>query len=203
MSIKKKILIIEDESIVAKDIEAILEKAGFKVVGIASNVKKAIILFRQYLPDLVISDIKLGTSADGIEIMSQLLNEFPSKIIFLTAYSDDTTTKRAFELNPDNYLVKPVTENNLLVAVNLVFSKINATESNTDSDFKIRYKELSSREIDIVRLLTSKQFSSKELGNYLNISHYTVATHRKNIFRKLGVNSINELIKHMYENNLN
>lgn len=123
-----KVLIVEDESIVALDIQSALKKVGVDVVSIASNYDEALKDLEDYSPDLAIMDINLHDSLDGIETAKaiQSIKELP--IIFLTAFNDDKTISRAIELSPVGYLNKPFKREDLKSLIYLAFFKINQSK---------------------------------------------------------------------------
>jgi PAS domain S-box-containing protein len=102
-----KILVVEDERIVALDIAASLENLGYDVVGIASTGNEAINLVKQNPPDLVLMDIGLKGNIDGINTAEQIQKLYDVSIIYLTAYSDENTLGRAKITGPYGYLLKP------------------------------------------------------------------------------------------------
>jgi len=99
---KKKILIVEDERIVAEDIRTKLEYVGYVVAGIASSGEEALKKTEKLQPDLVLMDIVLEGKMDGIEAAAQILSRFNIPVVYLTAYSDERTLKKAkaTEKNP-------------------------------------------------------------------------------------------------------
>jgi DNA-binding NarL/FixJ family response regulator len=102
-----KILIVEDESIVALDLFYRLESKGFVVTGIASSGDEAVRLCRRECPDVVIMDIKLKGKMNGIEAAERIHSFQPIPILYLTAYSDQTTISKARRLPYTGFLFKP------------------------------------------------------------------------------------------------
>ena len=102
-----KILIVEDESIVALDLFYRLESKGFVVTGIASSGDEAVRLCRCECPDLVIMDIKLKGNMNGIEAAERIHSFKPVPILYLTAYSDQATLSKARRLPNTGLLTKP------------------------------------------------------------------------------------------------
>ena len=92
---KTNILVIEDESIVSKDIQNSLKKLGYNVVGAANNGEEAISLAREHHPDLVLMDIMLKGEMSGIDAADVVRKELNIPIIFLTAYADESTLAKA------------------------------------------------------------------------------------------------------------
>jgi PAS domain S-box-containing protein len=102
-----KILIVEDEAIVAKNIEKHLLNAGYKVVGLATKAEESIEKAETEKPDLVLMDIKLKGKMDGIEAANKIRESLRLPVIFLTSYTDDETFQRAKLTDPFGYLIKP------------------------------------------------------------------------------------------------
>jgi two-component system cell cycle sensor histidine kinase/response regulator CckA len=104
------ILIVEDESIVALDLQVRLEGMGYQVVGVAHTGEEGLRLAEALSPDLVLMDIHLGDGMDGIETATRIRATQDLPIVFLTAYADESTLARAKAAAPYGYLVKPFQE---------------------------------------------------------------------------------------------
>ena len=104
---KPKILVVEDEAIIASDIKRRLEKLGYEVPSTVANGRDAIRLVKEELPDIVLMDILLQGDIDGIETASLIKKEFDLPIVFLSASSDTATIARARSTAPAAYLLKP------------------------------------------------------------------------------------------------
>lgn len=115
-----KIMIVEDEVVVAMDLEEILIEFGCEISGIAYESQKAIDIFVEKKPCLVFMDINLGEGDDGIttvEKMHEINRDI--KIVYLTAFSDDATIDRATHTNPSSYLLKPFKKGDIKVALKM------------------------------------------------------------------------------------
>ena len=117
-----KILIVEDESIVAADIQDCLENLGYGVCGKASSGEQAMQLTAELNPDMVMMDIKLKGEMDGIEAASKLRKK-NIPVIYLTAHADERTLERAKITEPYGYVLKPFEEIELKIALELAFHK--------------------------------------------------------------------------------
>ncbi|MEM8800400.1 MAG: response regulator transcription factor [Pseudomonadota bacterium] len=104
-----RILIVEDEVLIAKDLSFIVEDMGHEVVGIADNAEDAVYLMKLHAPDLVLSDIVIKGQTDGITLGRMIREEFETALIFLTSHADKTTIARASAIKPNGYIVKPFT----------------------------------------------------------------------------------------------
>lgn len=103
----KRVLIVEDEGVVALSLQSVLTKMGYTIVGIAITGDEAIKLTRDMHPDVILMDIRIKGDKDGIQT-TEKINEFSDvPVIYLTAYADDETVKRAIKTRSQSYLVKP------------------------------------------------------------------------------------------------
>jgi len=119
-----KILIVEDDAIIAMDMEQILRKKGYNVVGRVDRGEKALLAVDEKKPDVVLMDINIKGSIDGITVAKKLLDELHMKVIYVTAYSDMNMKERAFETEPIGYLVKPVRESELIGMIEYAIEKV-------------------------------------------------------------------------------
>ncbi len=120
----KKILIIEDEALVARELKSRLTQMGCEVVGIAYG-NEGIDLARRTQPDLLLTDIHLKDGEDGIEMARTIQAERDVPVVFLTAYSDEATVSRAKEVAPYGYIIKPVDNRELQIAIEMALYKFN------------------------------------------------------------------------------
>jgi len=117
--IDAKILVVEDENIVALEIKKRLQKLGYIVPGVASTGEDAIIKAEGILPDLVLMDIMLKGEIDGIQAAGEIRSRFNIPVIYLTAYSDEETLERAKLTEPYGYILKPFEEDDLRTAIEI------------------------------------------------------------------------------------
>jgi DNA-binding NarL/FixJ family response regulator len=114
-------LVVEDEYFVALEAEAQLTEGGVEVIGIAATAERAIELARQHQPDLVIMDIRLAGSRDGVDAAIELAEAgIPS--VFATAHADEHTRRRAEAASPLGWVPKPYTGETLLKAVTIALA---------------------------------------------------------------------------------
>lgn len=137
---RTKILIVEDESITAMDLENILQRLGYEVVGISSRGDEAIQNVDKLRPDLVLMDITLKGDMDGIEATWKIQTHFDIPVIYLTAYSDFNTLKRAKSTKPYGFLTKPVNPDGLQASIETALY-------NYDLDKRLRESEEKYRQI--------------------------------------------------------
>lgn len=127
---KVNVLIIEDEMIVAMDIQCALEKLHFNVTDIATNYHDALESVQKNRPDILLADINLVNSKNGIETAKDIQQITQIPIIYLTAYSNEKTVYEAAKTNPIGYINKPFTISDLKTNILLAVHKINKTKSN-------------------------------------------------------------------------
>jgi PAS domain S-box-containing protein len=118
-----QILIVEDKAIIAKDIQATLEKAGYQVLGTASRGETAVRRAAKLQPDLILMDIRLKGKMDGIEASRRIREQHNIPIVFLTAHADEETLRRAVSTEPFGYVLKPFEPRELEVAIEVSLYK--------------------------------------------------------------------------------
>ena len=121
---KINVLVVEDESIVSKDIQHSLKKLGYSVVGAAATGEKAIELATSALPDIILMDIMLKGEMNGIEAADQIRKTKSIPVIFLTAYADEATLSKAKITEPYGYILKPFKEVDLYTTIEIALSKV-------------------------------------------------------------------------------
>ena len=120
---KINVLVVEDESIVSKDIQHSLKKLGYNVVGAASTAEKAIELAKLENPDIVLMDIMLKGDMNGIEAAGVIREQCAIPVIFLTAYADESTLSKAKVTEPYGYILKPFKEIDLHTTIEMAVYK--------------------------------------------------------------------------------
>jgi signal transduction histidine kinase len=129
-----KIMVVEDESIVAKDLEMTLKRLGYSVPATAASAADALAKAAKHRPDLVLMDIHLHGEIDGIAVAHRLRSEMDIPVIYLTAYADDDTVARARETEPFGYLLKPFNERELRSMLEVAIYKHDAEARLRHSD---------------------------------------------------------------------
>lgn len=192
----KSILIVEDEVVVARGIEQSLVHHGYGVSGVAKNYLQAKkMLLTMATPDLILCDINLNEEKTGIDIVEDITKKARIPVIYISAYSDDKTLAKAFESKPINYLTKPYTENQLLTAVKFALKDSNENQSD-------KLSMITNREREIIKLLADGM-TTREIAECKNRSYDTINNHKRNIFKKLNIHKLSELIAFAVENGLN
>jgi two-component system cell cycle sensor histidine kinase/response regulator CckA len=118
-----KILIVEDESLVAKDIEIRLKALGYAVSAIASSGEGAIQKAAETHPDLVLMDIVLKGDMDGVKTAKEIISRYDIPVLYLTAYADEKTLERAKITEPFGYILKPFEEKEVHSAIEIALYK--------------------------------------------------------------------------------
>src|ERR1035441_6645754 len=106
----RKLLIVEDEGLVALDLQIRLEEVGYTVTRIVDNMDDALAAVRDELPDLALMDIRIKGKHDGIETADRLRKEYDVPCIFVTALGDLGTVERAKVIEPFGYIIKPIAD---------------------------------------------------------------------------------------------
>lgn len=120
---KVNVLVVEDESIVSKDIQYSLKKLGYNVIGAAPTGEKAIELAEELNPDIILMDIMLKGKITGIEASAQIKEKLNIPVIFLTAYADENTLSKAKITEPYAYIIKPFKEIDLHTSIEMALYK--------------------------------------------------------------------------------
>jgi DNA-binding LytR/AlgR family response regulator len=194
------VLVVEDESIVSKDIQHSLKKLGYHVVGAAATGEKALELVRSENPDIVLMDIMLKGDMNGIEVAEVVRNEFNIPVIFLTAYADESTLSKAKVTEPYGYIIKPFKEIDLHTSIEMALYKHKKTrELEKERDYL--YTLVDNKEtVDgfifvksnskLVKLNTKDIYFIEALKDYVVINtrdtRYTIHSTMKDIEQKMG-----------------
>ena len=116
---KVKILVVEDEIIIADDICYMLSGLGYEALEPVINYTEAIEAIEKHKPDLIILDIQLAGSQDGIDLAWKIKEDYDLPFIFLTSYSDPETVERAKKVTPPVFLVKPFNKDDLYTSIEM------------------------------------------------------------------------------------
>jgi two-component system, LytTR family, response regulator LytT len=131
---RSEIFIVEDEVIIAEDLAGSLKEMGHEVVGIADNSDQAIQSIRESGPQVVILDIHINGTKDGIELGQIIRDEFKLPIIYISAYIDIETRRRAQRTNPVSFLSKPFDDKEVEVAIKFALGKGNKLAAQRKND---------------------------------------------------------------------
>lgn len=176
---KIKALIVEDEVIIAEDIKQILLSLDYEVVGIATKYTTALEALKNKDIDVALVDIMLGGSKNGIDLAHEIKDQFKIPFIFLTSHADAATVKKAKETQPNAYLLKPFSRDDLFTTLEIALAR-------GEEPSVAPLSGLSEREMDVFKAL-SEGHTDQEIADLLFISLNTAKTHLKNIYKKLQV----------------
>ena len=118
-----KLLVVEDERVVAKDLSGRLQRSGYSVCGSAYRAEAAVDMAQELRPDLVLMDIVLKGNRDGIDAAGEIRRRFGIPVIFLTAYSDAKTLERARSTGPYGYILKPFNDREVVANIEMALEK--------------------------------------------------------------------------------
>ena len=124
---RPRILIVEDDALVALGIRMTLQDLGYTVLGIAASEPEAIKLAQEAVPDLALMDIRLKGPVDGIDTARRLRNEFNVRSLYLSAYTDEQTMARVSQTYPLGFVQKPYSANQLKSALDLALRRLGGT----------------------------------------------------------------------------
>jgi DNA-binding LytR/AlgR family response regulator len=131
-----KVLIVEDQILVAEDIAADLNEMGFTVTDIAMSAAECFLSFDQIEPDIVLMDIRIKGELNGIEVAQILKNRSNPPIIFLTSNTDEATLKKALKTDPYSFISKPYNKVDLKAAIEIAFNLHNESDIPRDKNAK-------------------------------------------------------------------
>jgi len=132
----QKVLVVEDEIIIALDLADSITDLGYQVTNTVKNYNEALSSVKENQPDIILMDINLKNSKDGIEIVLEIQKEKNIPVIYLTAFCDDTTINRAIQTNPVGYLTKPFKIDELKSTISLGLFKARQEKSQLSNKIK-------------------------------------------------------------------
>jgi DNA-binding LytR/AlgR family response regulator len=197
---KVKILIVEDEAIVARDIKVCLNKIGYNVLGSYSSGEKALEAIESEKPELILMDIMLKGKMSGIDTSAIVKEKYGIPVVFLTAYADEKTIGKAKITEPYGYIIKPFKEIDLRTSIEMAlykFKKEKEKEQNAQNKIEILYS-MGSKNNDfiyvksnsrLIKVLNSDIQYVEALKDYVIIhtseEKYTIHSTMKDIAKKL------------------
>jgi CheY-like chemotaxis protein len=124
-----RVMVVEDEAVVALHLRRELSKLGYTVAGVATNGEQALKMIDEVFPDVILMDIHIQGELDGIETATRIPRYLHIPVIYLTAYSEDTTLKRAGDTHPYGYLIKPFLDRELHATIKMALVRSRADEA--------------------------------------------------------------------------
>jgi len=199
-----KIVIVEDEPLIAQNIAVYLDNNDFIVGGIAYDADEGMALLNQQKPDAAILDINLDSETDGIQIAEFINQNLHIPFLYLTSHADKETLERAKKTEPSGYIVKPFNEKTLLATLEIAISNF-AQKSNKQVPSitmakinKHLISPVSDREFDVLEQIYAGK-PNMQIADSLFISFNTVKKHINNAYIKLDVNSRSTAIARLRE----
>jgi two-component system response regulator NreC len=202
-----RIILADDHAVMRRGLRLILEqREDFKVLGEASDGREVVGLAESLRPDVAVLDITMP-NLNGIEAARQIsAKQLGVAIVVLSMHADEGYVLRALKAGARGYLLKESPESDFIQAIRSVsegksfFSPVvsrmlveDYVRQLQDKDIEDSYELLTSREREILQLIAEGK-SNKDIANMLNLSLYTVETHRSNILEKLNIHNVPELI---------
>ena len=199
-----KIIIVDDDCLVAGALKTILESnPDIEVTATGSDGEEACTLYREYLPDILLMDIRMK-GMDGLEASRKILDEFPeAKILLLTTFSDDEYIVKALRLGTKGYLLKQ-DYTSIFPALQAVYSGQTEIMSKipellqSSGGFDYTSREINERELDIIRLIANG-YSNKEIAAELFLSEGTVRNYLSSILDKLQLRDRTQVAVFYYQ----
>lgn len=198
---KIKILIIDDHMLFGLGLkELLLKQTDYEIFGPLKHINEINAEIQSKMPKLLLLDINLN-GINGIDLGKKLKSDFPYlKIILLTMYEHATFLKQAKDAGLDGYLLKDSDSNVLINGIETVLNNGNCfLKIENENMFIIKDNfgdkhKLSEREIEIAEKIC-QGLNNNEIAEQLNLSYHTIKTHRKNIYTKLEISHVTELIE--------
>ncbi|MEQ8238942.1 MAG: response regulator [Cyclobacteriaceae bacterium] len=186
-----KILVVEDEIIVADNLCSSLKKLGYDTTDPALNYTQALQRIATEQPDFAILDIHLSGKLDGIDVAQHIKEEHQFPFVFLTAYGDEETLKRAKETLPCGYLLKPYTKSELQPIIEIALLNHKMRQSNVGSTRVL--DRLTLAELKIVKRISENR-TSKQIAEEYFLSVNTIKNQRHRICSKLELEPTNNAL---------
>jgi len=210
MATPNRIFICDDHPIIIDGLSVLFEQNSYKLIGHATTGNELLKALQKVKPDILLLDLHLP-DIDGLTLIEQIRSvDAYLKIIVLTMYRDDFLIKRVEKLGANAYLQKNASNSEILQALKSVYEtpfhlsstlKAETASLSLVRDQFAHKSKLTPRELELIPHL-AKGKSSSSIAKELRLSPLTVDTHRKNIFRKLKINSAIELTNFAHANKL-
>lgn len=183
---KKRILVVEDEIVIADDLCLVLDKLGYEVLEPAITYREAVTRFDEEPVDLVMLDIQLKGKKTGIDVANYITARSNTPFIYLTSYSDQKTLDLAKATLPYAYIVKPFEAADILTAVEIAFTNHERYLANRGTSEGLEMPDFTSMEKVVLQKI-AENLTTKKIAEELFISVSTVKNHRHNICVKLDL----------------
>ncbi len=175
-----RIVIVEDESLVAMDMTDMLTRLGYEVLPAAYSYAQAVELLENERPDIVLADIDLGGGKTGIDLAQLIRKKYHLPLVFITSHSDKTTVANAAATQPNGYLVKPFAEEDLFTCIEVALSNFGKTKpAGDEQEFLINDSLFVKTDTHFVKVAIDEILWLESDHNYL----YIVTPKGKHIVR--------------------
>lgn len=185
-----RVLIVEDEPLIAEDISGFLEEIEYSCAGIAYDGNTALDMLLNRHPDIVLLDITLDGNMTGIDIAHIINEKYDLPFVYLTSHSDKATLDNAKKTLPYGYIVKPFNEKDLISTLEMALFRHARENKNNLKDLYVINNRISnpltSKEYICLQQLT-EGLTNKQMAEKQFVSVNTIKTHLKNLFLKLDV----------------
>lgn len=185
-----RVLIVEDEPLIAEDISDFLEEIEYTCAGIAYDSDTALDMLVNRHPDIVLLDITLDGSLTGIDIAQIINKNHHLPFVYLTSHSDKATLDNAKQTLPYGYIVKPFNERDLVSTLEMALYRHARENKNSLKDLTVINEKinnpLTSKEYVCLQHLT-EGLTNKQMAEKQFVSVNTIKTHLKNLFMKIEV----------------
>ena len=194
-----RILVVEDEPLIADDIANQLRINDFEVSAIAYDYEDAVYELKFNAPDAVVLDINLGSGKTGVDIAEVINEKYGLPFIYLTSYADKETLERAKRTEPLGYVVKPFDERNLIATLEIALYNFSQKQKSTQPALnldKINTRILSpltEREFAVLQQIYEGK-SNQQMADSLFVSINTIKTQINSIYLKMEANSRSSLL---------
>jgi DNA-binding response OmpR family regulator len=168
--VKNSIIVVEDDEITSLNLNLSLQKHGYDVIAVCDNSTQAKNKIQAYKPDIVIIDISLDESNDGIELAKVVRHKYNIPFIFLTSYSDDDIIAQAKLTEPYGYIVKPFDPNSLHATIQMAIFKYEIENERKDNIYSLKVDKL-----NLEKLLYSKRASDKPIVPFGDKYHLDIS----------------------------
>jgi DNA-binding NarL/FixJ family response regulator len=189
---KIKILIVEDEPLIAEDIRELLEQVNYQVVGVAYNKEEAYSILNTTKPDIALLDINLGDNTDGILIAETINEKYNIPFLYLTSYSSKLILDKVKHTFPMGYIVKPFDEANLFTSVEIALSNFQGIKKTAifsiENINKTLPNKLTQREFEILSDIYNG-LSNSDIAEKNFVSLNTIKSHVQKVYEKLDAHT--------------
>ena len=195
---RSRILIIEDEPLIARDLKRIVEKNEYEVAATCHNSDKALDILAKKAYDLILLDIHLTGTRNGIDLAKMVNEKYFKPFIYITSFADRETIHQVKTTEPAGYIVKPFNEKEIFSAIEIALYKANLIrkERQALSHSQLNHRlsnPLTETEFKIVENII-KGMTNSQMAKANFVSENTIKTHIRSIYKKMNVHSKAELV---------